>query len=166
MGRVLVALAGREDHDLGAFEQALGLLGADHQYVLFTVEERREGLFPLAATGTPDLPPAVMPDPKTFAEIETRAEARGRNYLQNLVDGLHMTAEIQVESGVAADRICATATEQSVDLIVVGSSDPGIVHRILLGSTSDQVVHHAPCPVLVTRPMADTRTSSPQADRK
>ena len=164
MGRVLVALAGPEDYDLGALEQALALLGADHEYVLFAVDETHEDLFPLAATGTPDLPPAVMPDPRTFAEIEDRVEAHRRHDLQNLADGLRITVEVQVESGVTADRICATAGEQNVDLIVVGSSDPSIVQRILRGSTSDQVVHHAPCPVLVTRSTADNRGPTPQAD--
>jgi nucleotide-binding universal stress UspA family protein len=38
------------------------------------------------------------------------------------------------------------------DLIVVGSRGVGGLERVLLGSTSTQVIHHAPCPVVVVPP--------------
>jgi nucleotide-binding universal stress UspA family protein len=38
---------------------------------------------------------------------------------------------------------------QGADLVVVGSRGVNALERFLLGSTSTQVVHHAPCPVVV-----------------
>ena len=48
--------------------------------------------------------------------------------------------------------VCRIAGELGVDVIVVGSHGRGAIERLLLGSVSDQIVRHAPCPVLVIRP--------------
>jgi nucleotide-binding universal stress UspA family protein len=52
-----------------------------------------------------------------------------------------------VREGQAADVLCAEAT--SADLLIVGSRGLGGFRGLLLGSVSQQVVHHAPCPVVV-----------------
>ncbi len=59
-----------------------------------------------------------------------------------------------VEDGDAADVICTVAAEQGVDVIVVGSHGRTGLGRLLLGSVSEHVVRHAPCPVLVVRSRA------------
>ncbi len=149
MGKVLVALGW--EHDQRAVEEALGLLDANHEYLLLAVQDGGEGVVPLATVGPPVLPPVVMPDPVAFEQAERQTEQEGQRYLQGVADSLHIQAEIRVVSGDAADRICATASEEDVDLIVVGSSNTNFVQRILGGSTSDQVAHQAPCPVLLVR---------------
>ncbi len=52
-----------------------------------------------------------------------------------------------LREGHAADVLCEEAT--SADLLVVGSRGLGGFRGLLLGSVSQQVVQHAPCPVVV-----------------
>jgi nucleotide-binding universal stress UspA family protein len=54
--------------------------------------------------------------------------------------------------GFAVDEICRVAGERDVQLIVVGSHGWGAARRLLSGSVSTELVHSAPCPVLVVRP--------------
>lgn len=49
------------------------------------------------------------------------------------------------------DAILNTAESYDADLIVVGSRGEGATKRLLHGSVSTNVLHHAPCAVLVVR---------------
>lgn len=52
--------------------------------------------------------------------------------------------------GNPKDEICGLAEKESVDLIIVGSHGRhGLA--LLLGSTANDVLHHAPCDVLAVR---------------
>jgi len=53
--------------------------------------------------------------------------------------------------GSPDSRIVETAEEQMTDLIVLGSHGYNRWERLLLGSVSDSVVHHAHCSVLIAR---------------
>ncbi len=53
--------------------------------------------------------------------------------------------------GSPESRIVETAEEMKADIIIVGSHGYNSWERLLLGSVSDSVVHHAPCSVLVVR---------------
>jgi nucleotide-binding universal stress UspA family protein len=56
-----------------------------------------------------------------------------------------------LESGKPASKIIEVAKKWSADLIVMGSHGRGKIQGILLGSVSQEVLHQAPCPVLVLR---------------
>lgn len=57
--------------------------------------------------------------------------------------------------GSPDSRIVETAEDAGADLIVIGSHGYKRWERLLLGSVSDSVVHHAPCSVLVVRSPAE-----------
>ena len=63
------------------------------------------------------------------------------------------TENIQVQSliikGDPGVSVVNTAEEQACDVIVMGSRQMGTVKRWILGSVSNYVVNHSPCPVLV-----------------
>lgn len=57
----------------------------------------------------------------------------------------------RVELGDVASTICRVAEELSVDVVIVASHGRTGLKRLFLGSVSEHVVRHAPCPVLVVR---------------
>jgi nucleotide-binding universal stress UspA family protein len=76
---------------------------------------------------------------------ETKAKLLSRFENQNV----SITAEALF--GSPESRIVETAEQMHAELIVVGSHGYNRWERLLLGSVSDSVVHHAPCSVLVVR---------------
>jgi nucleotide-binding universal stress UspA family protein len=62
--------------------------------------------------------------------------------------------DVVVRRVVARDRPvrCLLAHAENAQLVVVGSRGRGGVRGMLLGSTSQALIQHAPCPVLVARP--------------
>jgi nucleotide-binding universal stress UspA family protein len=59
-----------------------------------------------------------------------------------------------VWTGDPGESIVAAAEAEAADLVIVGSHGRGRLGRLLLGSISDYVARHAPCPVLVVRARA------------
>lgn len=74
------------------------------------------------------------------------AEALRRCAEQHLPDS---PVETVTSVGVAAAEIVAAADKAEVDLIVMASHGYGPIRQLVLGSTTERVLHHAHCPVLV-----------------
>lgn len=60
-------------------------------------------------------------------------------------------AEALVVEGDPREAIVRAAADWRADLLVVGARGLGALARLVLGSVSEHVVHHAPCPVLIVR---------------
>ncbi len=65
--------------------------------------------------------------------------------------GVPDARQVLIETGETADAILAFARENGIDHIVVGTGNPPLVGRLLLGSVSEQVVAKATCSVTVAR---------------
>ncbi len=65
----------------------------------------------------------------------------------------HFTGKMHIEvlEGPAAEAIIEVASVREVDVVIVGSRGHGKLATLILGSTSDKIVSHSPCPVLVVR---------------
>ena len=59
--------------------------------------------------------------------------------------------KVTLRTGDHVRTIAAVAKETKADLIILGSHGYSRWERLLLGSVSDSVVHHAPCSVLIVR---------------
>ncbi len=73
----------------------------------------------------------------------------------NIEEGGGVVAKAHLRQGAAVDEILNLAEELRTELIVMGSRGLGPVKRLVLGSVSEGVVHHARCPVLALRGGAD-----------
>jgi nucleotide-binding universal stress UspA family protein len=56
-----------------------------------------------------------------------------------------------VWQGEPGPAIVEAAMAEAADLVIVGTRGRNRVERFVLGSVSDHVVRHAPCPVLIVR---------------
>src|SRR5439155_21038033 len=81
------------------------------------------------------------------ANVVEAAEAR----IRDLFEGKNVNIASDVLFGSPDSRIVETAEETGADLIIIGSHGYKRWERLLLGSISDSVVHHAHCSVLVVR---------------
>lgn len=71
--------------------------------------------------------------------------------------GLELT-EIFIERGTAYAEIVRRAESWGADYIVMGSHGRTGLTRAILGSVAERVVQHAPCSVLIARPIAQPGT--------
>jgi nucleotide-binding universal stress UspA family protein len=67
--------------------------------------------------------------------------------------GLWCNIVTAVRCGHPWHEIVEYATENKIDLICMGASGSGFSLEKMFGSTADRVLRHAPCPVLVSRPL-------------
>jgi nucleotide-binding universal stress UspA family protein len=61
------------------------------------------------------------------------------------------TVETRIRHGHTAEEILREAEERVTDLIVLGATGRSALGRFLVGSVTERVARHAPCPVLVAR---------------
>lgn len=64
---------------------------------------------------------------------------------------LSVTVTRSLVRGHPAEEILKTAKKEDIELIVVGNLGKTGLEHLLMGSVSEKVVKHAPCPVLVIR---------------
>ena len=80
-----------------------------------------------------------------WEEVERLAGERTAEAL----DPLGASWRFEVRTGDPAVQLQLSADEHGADLIVVGARGHSVAHRLLLGSVSTRLVHHAHRPVLV-----------------
>src|SRR6266508_4362027 len=125
MKRIVVGFDGSE-HARKALERAADLADGATVAVVCAADVSR--LMRDPAGGASPIDPAD-------AEARSAALAEARTYVEGL--------------GHPADVIVQEAEESGADLIVVGTRGLNAAKRLVLGSVSTNVVHHAPCDVLV-----------------
>jgi nucleotide-binding universal stress UspA family protein len=67
------------------------------------------------------------------------------------LNGIGAPWRFEVRTGDPAIQLQQSADEHGADLIVVGARGHSVAHRLLLGSVSTRLVHHARRPVLIVR---------------
>lgn len=97
--------------------------------------------------------PVYLGEPNLSQAIIAR-ETEAKAILQKAQEVIgKVPAEINTEmiEGSIAEAILDVASVRKSDLIVMGSRGLGRLAGAMLGSNSQKVVSHAPCPVLIVR---------------
>jgi nucleotide-binding universal stress UspA family protein len=96
-------------------------------------------------------------DPPTLLTVvrHERSRPRGERILEDArrsADRGLPGANTRVRVGHPAEEILREAEGESFDLIIMGEREKrGIATRFALGATSERVVEHAPCPVVIAK---------------
>ena len=136
---ILVAVDG-SDASAQAAEMA-GRLAADVKAKLTVVFVRQLPTVPASPFGvTMDLD-AYWEDQERLAS--SRAAA--------VLNKFGVAWRLEVRTGDPAGQLELAADVNGADLVVVGARGHSVAHRVLLGSVSTRLLHHARRPVLVVR---------------
>lgn len=137
---IVVGLDGspRADGVLGYAESLAGVTGA--RLVLVQV------------AGIP--PEMELAWPLSDRPLESAIRGQARAYLEACARRLppELLGGVRVAQGVPWQALCAVASDENANLIVIGSHGYGALDH-LTGTTAAKVVNHADRPVLVVRPV-------------
>jgi nucleotide-binding universal stress UspA family protein len=100
---------------------------------------------PAGYSGRPLVGPAELE--RYYRTVERRVTRR----VVRALTPLTVPWDLEVGRGDVAREVRRVARERGADLIVVGTRRQGPLARLLAGSVSSRVVHHADRPVLVVR---------------
>jgi len=146
--KILVATDGTKQGEQAIAALSTFKLSGDDELRLISVVD-------MAVPTAIDVYGGYLPD---TSELEKAAR---ENAEKVLTSALETTTKILAGSGTEIStellfgspesRIVEAAEQMQADLIIVGSHGYNRWERLLLGSVSDSVVHHAPCSVLIVR---------------
>jgi nucleotide-binding universal stress UspA family protein len=129
------------EHSMAAFNIARDLARQNHASILL-------------------LHVAESPGPEQISYREATTQLQPEAYFQRLLaemrslfkpPGTEVPLQYLIVEGHPATEIDRVARDRHCDLIVVGTHGRSPLQRLLLGSTSEQLMRHAPCPVLTVR---------------
>ncbi len=93
------------------------------------------------------------------------AQADATNHLQEMVAPLKdIPHRIHVRHGNVWENLAGIVEENEIDLIVVGTRGRTGLGKILMGSVAEDILRHAPCPVLTIGPIACGPANLPVSD--
>ena len=128
-----------------AIRHSLELLATPDQIVVLSVAS---AIDPTLVTGTGFAGGVMTFDEKN--DIVDAQRAASQQHVDDAIAELGIAgAETLVVAGDAGSEICRAAEKLSASVVVLGTHGRGGIKRALMGSTSDHVVRHCTCPVLV-----------------
>lgn len=152
--KILVPIDGSE-HSLRALDVAIQMAKCFH------------GKLTLLHVYSISVTPIIVPEPSTLTppaapilapvEISKVSEAARDAGTRILADGAEKAkaekAEVEtfLREGHTVQEITRAAKEGNFNLIVIGARGLSHIRILLLGSTTDGVIHHSTCPVLIVK---------------
>lgn len=87
-----------------------------------------------------------------ITDMEDKITSDAEKYLDQLKHELsqkNIKVKTIFEKGIVGSTIVEKSVHENCDIIVMGSRGLNSIERLLIGSISNFVVHHAKCPVLL-----------------
>lgn len=100
------------------------------------------------------LSPWVHPDTLSttqYQQLKDEAQKRLDQEVEYAKSKDAHIAHTHLRMGRADAEVIKLSEELPAGLVVIGSRGQGTISRILLGTDSESIVRHAPCPVMVVR---------------
>jgi len=88
-------------------------------------------------------------DPKPFERSGKRILEEAKRLAK--AGGVDVHTKMIEAVGSPTHEILKVIEDGKFDLVIVGAKGHSMLRDLLIGSVSDGIVHHAPCPVLVVR---------------
>ncbi|MEQ1628114.1 MAG: universal stress protein [Nitrospira sp.] len=129
-----------------------GSQDAERALVFLRQQPFREAITITALTVLPQTRPPWPVDAVAEREMESQALRSAETFINSVAAELkHMGYNTQAKStlGVPVEAILQEAKAISADLLMMGSRGRHGLSRMVLGSVSHAVLHHAQCPLLV-----------------
>ncbi|MBD1911156.1 MULTISPECIES: universal stress protein [unclassified Leptolyngbya] len=151
-------LAAIDDSPLGkkVFDQALALAQLHHaQLLLF--HSLTEELVPkfLLFPGEMGLAPQLVNQAYHWQQVQMEEQSQQvQQYFEDLCEEAQqkgVSVQVSIHPQEAGQAICQIAKFWHANLIVMGRRGRRGLTEVLLGSTSNYVLHHASCPVLIVQ---------------
>ena len=125
--------------------------------------QAREAAVDLARKGSSELHLVHVwhdvPSPYAHAFVKRELKRQGQEILDEQVTKIKeaggTVTKAHLKRGRTSDEVIRLSEELGAGLLIVGSRGRGRVRRILMGSHSEDIVHHAHLPVLVLRCVED-----------
>lgn len=97
--------------------------------------------------------PNYLGEPFSQEAVTKRIESARTilNEAQNRIGEVPADVKADMLEGPVAEAILRLIESRSIDLVIMGTRGLGRLGGLVLGSQSQKVVQHAPCPVLLVR---------------
>jgi nucleotide-binding universal stress UspA family protein len=142
--RIRLLCTDGSDVAIEALRASLPLLGPADRTIAITVES------PVAPDSTTGTGFHIKSPVDIDTVVETSGDLIARDHLVATVDALGLDdVELMAVVGDPGPAICDVAARLPASVVVIGTSGRSGLRRAVMGSTSDHVIRHAPCPVLV-----------------
>ena len=150
---VVVPFKGEAERFMPVRRIVVGLDGSESARIAMrrAVDEAHAWDAELTTIAAVPIPPGIglgwVPDAIDRREVLADVQTALENTVTEAVDGRDVRAKMHALDGNAAALMAEFST--AVELLVVGTRGRGGFRGLLMGSTSQAVLHHAACPVMV-----------------
>jgi universal stress protein E len=84
--------------------------------------------------------------------VQRRERARATTMVRHLAQGAGLGARaVRILDGDPVDTLLDTVTAEDADILVMGTVVRGPIRQALIGSTTEQLMHSAPCDLLLVK---------------